>query len=417
MTSNPTSSQLAELKDFISTIRNASVAGIRAVNMVPSEISISPLAQAIPADFANRYFFNAEFRSDEWHFRGGEDIASLEITGAAALRVLGAAKHVNMRPTSGMNAMMMIIASMSNVGGSVISLSSAAGGHYATKNVVEIMGRQSRIVSGRDGHFDIYELIEALSKQAVDLVYVDAQNVLSPIDVTDVVALLKAYSPNTALHVDCSHTLGLVFGGVHPNPLEQGALTFGGSTHKTMPGPHRGVLFTNSDTLAERIRRSQFYMVSSHHFSTALQLSLAAWEFQYFAQGYASNVIRNAQYLAKCLAEQGLAVAGTKPFFTETHQIWIDYPEVAKLTADLAMGGVRLNSQPELPGINHAAVRIGVNEATFHGATEQSMEAIAEFIGLAARTGAPVSTSAADQIRSTYGRPHYFEATQIAGIL
>ena len=44
---------------------------------------------------------------------------------------------------------------------------------------------------------------------------------------------------------DGAHVLGLILGGYFQKPFEEGAHFINGSTHKTFPGPQRGVILGN----------------------------------------------------------------------------------------------------------------------------------------------------------------------------
>ena len=56
---------------------------------------------------------------------------------------------------------------------------------------------------------------------------------------------------NIPLLYDGAHVLGLILGGQFQNPFEEGAHFINGSTHKTFPGPQRGVILGNMSTELE----------------------------------------------------------------------------------------------------------------------------------------------------------------------
>jgi glycine/serine hydroxymethyltransferase len=374
---------------------------------------MSPLAsQPLRQDFYNRYFFNDDLNDQSWFFPGGRGVADVEArTGVAALTRLGAAKHVNLRPVSGMTAMLMVLLGLGGAGGStVVSIDPATGGHYATAALVERLGRQSRVVPQQRGCVDLNLLRKELTGGPVALVYLDLQNCLHRLDVDAVVSTVREHSPTTRVHVDCSHTLGLILGGAHPNPLDAGADSMGGSTHKSFPGPHKGVLFTRSDDGARLLKEAQFHLISSHHFAETLALSLAAAEFEIFGREYARNVVPNAVALAQALQEHGFRLLTEGPELTQTHQVWatVGTPEETMDFAEgLAEAGVLVNVIPDLPGADGHALRLGINEITFDGGSVESMRGLADVFSAVRDGRRHEARRLHDAVRDGLGRPHY----------
>src|SRR6185436_6188532 len=103
---------------------------------------------------------------------------------------------------------------------------------------------------------DFDRVAESLRDQRPTLVYVDQSNCLFPLDVRTLVETTRRVAPETLVHVDCSHWLGLVLGGQMPNPLALGADSFGGSTHKPFPGPQKAIVATNRSDLWSRLGKA-----------------------------------------------------------------------------------------------------------------------------------------------------------------
>lgn len=384
-------------------------------NLVPSENAMSPLARsALAGDWYHRYFFNQQHDPEFWEFRGGEPVATIETDVAVgALRRLSRAEHVNVRPISGMSAMIMVLAALGGeVGAAVISVSTASGGHYATPSVVERLGFRSIEVPIARGAFCQDDLATALRKHPVELVYFDLANSLHPPDVTGAVEVIRAVRPQASLHVDASHILGLVLGGALSNPLDEGATSMGGSTHKTFPGPQKGIFCTRDAGVAERVQAAQFYLISSHHFAETLALGLAAAEFEHFGTAYAAQVVSNARALADALAEQGFRVLRADGAFpTYTHQVWVDAEsregDTVALSDCLAEVGVRVNIQRGMPGNEGPLLRLGSNEMTFFGATERSMRRLALCFATARDADLEASREHFAACRDTFGPPYF----------
>lgn len=372
-----------ELAALIGRVNAAAPHARTAINLVPSENRMSPTAHAmLGTDYTNRYCFH-DTMTGVWEFRGGEAVAELEIAGRGAFARLADAEYVNLRPISGLNAMTIVLAALAGSRGStVVSIAPASGGHYATGELITLLGRRVVTVDCTRGRVDLEQLDRILASATVPLVYLDLQNSRHILDTAAVADLLDDY-PGTRLHVDISHTLGLVLGGAHPNPLDQGAGSAGGSLHKTFPGPHHGVLFTRDDTTAELLRRAQRCLLSSHHFGHALAAAVAALEFEHYGAEYAAAVLVNARALASALSEHWFDVVVDHSGFTETHQVWVRLDDPVRMSDLLAQWGIRVNIQSDLPGCPGPMWRLGTAEPTLLGAGADEMRALAAIVAAA----------------------------------
>lgn len=378
------------------------------LNMVPSENRMSRYAR-IPflLDIYNRYMFAAADDSpDGWHFRGGHESASYEFRLIEDLRRLARAEFVNVRPISGLNAMMLALGALGGPPGSSIStISPDLGGHYATVSLAERLGLVVHPLGGHDSHtLDLEAAARHLTAQRPALVYVDQSICLFPLDVAELVAVVRECSPETLVHVDVSHWMGLVLGGVMPNPLDAGADSFGGSTHKTFPGPQKGFVATRSETLRDRLTATQFYMISSHHFAATVSLGLAVREFEecLLPSRYPERVLELTSAFAAALAQRGIVPECPDRGFSAGHQLWV---RTAPLGVDafaagdrLGAAGLRVNAFPGLPGVDEPALRIGLNEAARIGLPVERAGRLAEAFVAAFEGRTAPARSALDEV-------------------
>nr|BAJ19052.1 putative serine hydroxymethyltransferase [Streptomyces sp. SANK 62799] len=405
---------IRELRKVVDRFRAQERKAAASINLVPSENKLSPLAQMpLSTDYYNRYFFNDELDPGFWQFRGGQEVAKIQTELARGhLSRLARAPYVNERPISGLSAMMMAMAGLGGPpGGTVVSIDAASGGHYATADMARRLGFESATVPVVRGRVDEQWFGQVLREHVPELVYLDLQNSRHELEVSRVAELIEAHSPHTILHVDCSHTMGLILGGALSNPLDAGAHTMGGSTHKSFPGPHKGVLFTRSPELHQRLKHAQFTMLSSHHFAETLALGLAAAEFRHFGHAYAEQVVANARLLGKLLAADGFDVtADENGHATSTHQLWVrigDAEQTDRFSKYLYDHGIRVNVQVDLPGLPGPVLRLGVNELTFLGGHEAAVHALAEEFSHA-RDGVRRDGEGSQRVREQYGPPFYF---------
>jgi glycine hydroxymethyltransferase len=189
--------------------------------------------------------------------------------------------------------------------------------------------------------------------------------------------LASALPREITLAVDVSHTAGLIAAGLLPQPLLQGAdiLTF--NTHKTVPGPNKGVIaFADADhPLAHEMWETICPQLQSNSHAECLPgLVIALEEIANFGRAYAEQVIANARTLAQVLDRNGVRVAGMEYGGTETHQVHvrIGAADAANKLANelLPSCGIRTNSVL-IPGTGgEYGLRLGTQALTRRGLTE-----------------------------------------------
>lgn len=240
---------------------------------------------------------------------------------------------------------------------------------------------------------DVAETKKVIEQYKPELIIFGKSMVLHKEPVREIREFVDAQKLSSIIMYDMAHVLGLV-GDHFQDPFAEGAELVTGSTHKTFFGSQRGVIAGNYDKddykygLWETIETRAFPgSVSNHHLGTMLGLLMASYEMNCFKDLYQKNVIDNAKYFAKCLADEGLEVAGEPAIsYTETHQVVVRVgygsgPEVANR---LENNNIIINYQatPEEEGFTASgAIRIGVAEMTRFGF---SKEAFAETAALMA---------------------------------
>lgn len=386
------------LEDVLALLDRNEQLAARTLNMVPSENSMSTIAKLpLILDVYHRYFFNDREAANEWNFRGSQEIAQLETQlTLVLLRELTTATYVNLRPLSGLSGMTLILAALGGPPGStILTVHPDQGGHYATASIAARLGLRTCFMRGPDAHtIDYAAIATILETECPGLVYVDQSNCLFPLDVQQLVQVVRSVAPNTLVHIDASHWMGLVLGQQFPNPLALGADSFGGSMHKTFPGPQKAIFATNNQALAEQVRATQFFMISSHHFAASLALGIALLEFKECGgKEYARTVIDNTQELGRQLHDRGFGVEAVERGFSAGHQLWIRTSPLGvdafEVSDKLYAAGIRVNVFPELPGINESVLRVGVNEATYHGFEPTDMPELADIFIAAIRGTMP----------------------------
>ncbi|MGW3500713.1 hypothetical protein ACWDMY_08255 [Streptomyces globisporus] len=385
------------------------------LNLVPSENVLSPLARVpFALDAYARYFFDHKRMFGAWSFFGGTGAGAIEQeTLLPLLRDQAQAPFVNPQPISGLNCMTAAMSALASPGDTVVLIPTDAGGHMSTAGVARRLGLHVLTLPMADAHTVDHEALGALLRsERPALVYLDQSTVLFPLDCAPLREVIDRESPRTLLHFDSSHLNGLILSKALANPLDRGADTFGGSTHKTLAGPHKGFLATRREDLSERIDASTADLVSHHHPAEVLSLAVTLLELRdRDGAGYGAAILANAQALAARLHERGAAVAAADRGFTGCHQVWLDTrsaDEGVAMADRLYAAGVAVN-RVGVPGVRGAAFRLSSAEVTRCGATEADSTELADIIADAVVDGAPTDrvASRAAALRARLYRPRY----------
>jgi glycine hydroxymethyltransferase len=178
------------------------------------------------------------------------------------------------------------------------------------------------------------------------------------------------------------------------------------TTHKTLRGPRGGMILCR-DELAARIDRAVFPFSQGGplmHAVAAKAVALREASLPDF-QGYAAQVVKNAQALAAGLAAEGMRpVSGG----TDTHLALIDLRDVgvtgreAEERCDAASITLNKNAIPYDPQKPMVAsgIRVGTPSVTTQGMREAEMRQIAGLIAKAVRTDPATGGRVLDDVRA-----------------
>ncbi|MGH3830315.1 MAG: aminotransferase class I/II-fold pyridoxal phosphate-dependent enzyme [Pseudonocardiaceae bacterium] len=362
------------------------------LHLVPSENSLSLVAR-LPhlTESAVRYAFpSADSGGENWAWPGRQDLVAIEQGAAVRLGAQLGARHTNLKPVSGVSALTVALSALGRPWETAFNLAERDGGHGSTRFIGTRLGLRMKDlpVDPTDCTLDLDALADRLGNGPRPvLVYLDAFMCLFPLDLGGLRAVV---GEETVIHYDASHTLGLIAGGQFQDPLAEGADSLGGSTHKTYPGPHKGVLATNDRGIAARLDEHAGYFVSHHHPADVAALAVAVAEMDEHGSAYALRVVANARRLGAALAERGFRVCGEGRGFTACHQLWVDIaPLMDAETASrlLFEAGIVVNAIP-IPHIDApAGLRLGVQEMSWAGMGSVEVDEIAAVFAAVLRDG------------------------------
>ena len=392
------------------------------INLIPSENTQSRAVRMLSAsDPANRYaehkkqkaFYDAEI----FYYQGTGFIASVEAMLVEEMKKFLGASQVETRVTSGQMSNTAVFSAMMDFKNRVDRQRTPQRPGWVMNNHIV---RGGHLSAQPMGAFHDYVAIDPVTEKQMVVNFPVCEENPYQIDVEKTKLLLAQYKPEliifgnsmvlykepvaeirkfvdeqgiqTTIMYDMAHVLGLI-GDHFQNPFEEGAEIVTGSTHKTFFGAQRGVIGVNYQPedlkwgLWETIETRAFPgSVSNHHLGTLLGQLMAAYEMNAFRDEYQKAVMENAKHFARCLAYEGLDVAGDpKMDYTETHQVIVKvgYARGPEIAERLEANNIICNYQatPEEEGFSASgALRMGVNEMTRFGFGKDEFAQLAHLI-------------------------------------
>ncbi len=345
-----------------------------------------------------RTFANSRL-ADRYFMGGGEDgfvdlepFTTLGLPGVQALvtaaeeaaqEMLHAAS-VNLSCLSGVHAMMCVLLSVTEPGDTVMTVDHDHGGHFATENIVARIGRK-RVTTSYNYEtlsFDAQAIAQTFKESGARAFYMDVSYYLNPHNLREI---RQALGEDVIIIYDASHTMGLIMGQQFQAPLKEGANVICANTHKTLPGPQKGMIAFRDADLAERANRIiEDGLFSSPHTASMIALSTTILEMKEYGQDYAKQVIANSNALASALASLGYKIRKANTGrYSENHQVHVltehigDYRDLYKR---LYRNNTNVNFDSPDVFKQGMFIRLGTQELTRRGMKESEMEQVANFL-------------------------------------
>lgn len=293
-------------------------------------------------------------------------------------QALGAA-DATLRLLSGLHAHIVLFMAMARPAQTVLLLPVEAGGHLATKAILERLGLNvvDMAVDDEGMCVDMDATLDQCAAQPPDFVFVDRSEGL----------VFEDFSPLTAItdaiHVfDASQFLSNVIAGDHPNPLQWGVDLIVASVHKNFPGPQKALLATrrDDDVWREILSQVSVYVSNMHSASTyaaGLTLSRRDW-----LGSYSKQILDLAVLLEDELHASGVPVVRRRRDAVPTHHLWIreESREHAFVTYERLEKCLIMTNFRKLPYSLGHGLRLGVSAAVRLGMNGADVPRLAELI-------------------------------------
>ncbi len=403
-----------DIQKFYAQIRKDEQTDAKFLHLTSNEPYVSNTARA----------FASSRLADRYYFGGGDDelvdfgaFTSLGMPGVAALvkeaeeatkEMLGAAE-VNLNCLSGVHAMMCAILSTTEPGDTVMTVHHDHGGHFATKGIVDRIGRKHVFTPAYDYDtlkFNATAIAKTFKEQSCKALYMDVSYYLNPHNLREIRAAL---GEEAIIIYDASHTMGLIMGQQFQAPLKEGANVICANTHKTLPGPQKGMIaFRDADFGKKANAIVDGCLYSSPHTASMIALSTTILEMKEFGQDFAKQIIANSNALGEALNKRGYHVRkANTDRYSENHQVHLMTEKIGKhseLWRKLYSNNINVNFDSPDVFKQGFFIRLGTQEITRRGMKEVEMEQIADFLqrGLSGYDFADEVTVFADKFRTAH---------------
>lgn len=354
------------------------------IELIPSENYVSEaILEASGSILTNKY---SEGYPRKRYYGGQQNIDTIEEIAIARAKQLFGCEYVNVQPYSGSPANAAVYFALLNFGDKVMGLKLDHGGHITHGLPISYSGK---------AYSWIPYLVE--SNGIIDMDKVEATAMAEKPKM--IVAGFSAYPRNmdwkrfaqiaekvgALSFADISHVGGLIAAGVIDSPVPYFDVVMT-TTHKTLRGPRSAIIMAKEKHGAA-IARAVFPGMQGgpHDHTTAAKAICFAEALKPEFKEYATQVIKNAQALAKVLIGHGYTLVSGG---TDNHLLLVDLTnkgiagKQAQDALDVAEITVNKNTVPydTRSPMDPSGIRLGSPAVTTRGFKEKEMEQVGEWI-------------------------------------
>src|SRR5690625_3066349 len=348
------------------------------IELIASENYASPaVMQAQGTQLTNKY---AEGYPGRRYYGGCGYVDIIEPLALDRLKELFGAGAAHVQPNPGSQANPGVYMALRKPGATVLGMSLAEGGHLTHGSPVNASGKLYNFISyGLDANEELdYDQLEQLAKEHRPKLIVGGASAYSlRIDFERMARI--AHDNGALFMVDIAHYAGLVAGGVYPNPVPYADFVTS-TTHKSLRGPRGGVIMMKAEH-EKAINSAIFPGIQGGPLMHVIAAKAVAFKeaLDPSFKGYAEQVLKNADALARTLVERGLRIVSGR---TESHVMLVDLRAkgITGKDAEAVLGDAHITvnknaipNDPESPFVT-SGIRLGSPAMTTRGFKEAEAE-------------------------------------------
>ncbi|MFQ7155125.1 MAG: serine hydroxymethyltransferase [Merdimonas faecis] len=361
------------------------------IELIASENWVSKAVMAAMGSIlTNKY---AEGYPGRRYYGGCQCVDVVEDLARDRAKKLFGCDYANVQPHSGAQANLAVFFAMLKPGDKILGMNLDHGGHLTHGSPVNISGSyfETSFYGVNDQGVIDYDMVREIAKrEKPKLIIAGASAYARIIDFKkfrEIADEVGAY-----LMVDMAHIAGLVAAGLHPSPIPYADVVTT-TTHKTLRGPRGGMILANQEA-AEKFNFNKAVFPGIQGGPLEHVIAGKAVCFQEALQpefkAYQTQIVANAQALAKGLTERGVKLVSGG---TDNHLMLVDLSEEdvtgKELETRLDEAHITCNkntipNDPRSPRVT-SGVRLGTPAVTTRGMKEADMDVVAGAIAMVIR--------------------------------
>lgn len=361
------------------------------IELIASENWVSKAVMAAMGSIlTNKY---AEGYPGRRYYGGCQCVDVVEDLARDRAKKLFGCDYANVQPHSGAQANLAVFFAMLKPGDKILGMNLDHGGHLTHGSPVNISGSyfETSFYGVNDQGVIDYDMVREIAKrEKPKLIIAGASAYARIIDFKkfrEIADEVGAY-----LMVDMAHIAGLVAAGLHPSPIPYADVVTT-TTHKTLRGPRGGMILANQEA-AEKFNFNKAVFPGIQGGPLEHVIAGKAVCFQEALQpefkAYQTQIVANAQALAKGLTERGVKLVSGG---TDNHLMLVDLSEEdvtgKELETRLDEAHITCNkntipNDPRSPRVT-SGVRLGTPAVTTRGMKGADMDVIAGAIAMVIR--------------------------------
>ena len=358
----------------------------------------------------NKY---AEGYSGKRYYGGCEFVDIAEDLAIERAKKLFNCNFANVQPHSGAQANGAVFLALIKPGDTILGMGIDQGGHLTHGAAPAMSGKWFNAIAygvRKDNGLIDYDAVKDLAiKHKPKLIIAGGSAYSRIIDFKifkDIAKEVGAY-----LLVDMAHFLGLVAGGVYPNPIEYADVVTS-TTHKVLRGPRGGIILTNNEELAKKFNSAVFPGLQGGPLMHVIAGKAVCFKeaLSDNFKSYAKSVVENARALSETLKNLGYTIFSGG---TDTHLILIDLRPFKLTGKDASDSLGRANITCNKNGIPYddqkpwitSGIRLGTPACTTRGFSANEFKTVGVLIdqvlkGLISNNSSQVEKEVQEKVKS-----------------
>lgn len=290
-------------------------------------------------------------------------------------------KHLSMRLLSGLHAHIILFMGLGKIGDTILLLPECAGGHYATKQILERLGYHViEMVPDMENYcVDIAKTKELITQIKPNLIFVDRSEGLYYEDFTP---LLSDIPSSCGTIFDASQYLTNILERDFISPFDMGFDIMMSTLHKNFPDPQKALVCSKEDNpYWDRIENSMSNYVSNLHAENII-LAGEILKKEKILKKYSSLLLYNSKLLEHNLLKLQLPVVARIEEKQQTHHLWLTFPNNEKayhFYKKLELCGLLVNYR-KLPYNLGMGIRMGTSASTLQGINPDNIQELSSLI-------------------------------------